>query len=224
MKTDLPCSWKDVLAKEFEQPYFHKLEQFVDSERRQHAVYPREHEVFQAFQWTPFEEVKVVLLGQDPYHGDGQAHGLCFSVRPGVKPPPSLVNIFKELQTDLGCRIPKHGCLESWARQGILLLNAVLTVRAHQANSHRNRGWEQFTDAAIRAVNNRPEPAVFVFWGNNAQKKSKLVDADKHRVIQGAHPSPLSAAKFFGSRPFSRINRAQEELEKDLIDWQLPDQ
>ena len=185
-------------------------------------MFPPEDDVFSALRLTPFDEVKVVLLGQDPYHDDGQAHGLCFSVRPGVKAPPSLVNIFKELHSDLGCVIPNNGCLTPWAKQGVLLLNAVLTVRAHQANSHKNQGWEQFTDAVIRAVNDRPQPVVFLLWGNYAQKKGILVDANRHRVIKGAHPSPLSASKFFGSKPFSAVNRALVELGNAPIDWQLP--
>ena len=223
MKKDLPPSWRKVLAEEFTKPYFHKLEAFVDQERRTHTVYPPEDDVFNAFKLTPLDEVKVVLIGQDPYHGDGQAQGLCFSVRPGIKPPPSLVNIFKELKHDLGCKIPNNGSLVPWAEQGVLLLNAVLTVRAHEANSHEGRGWEQFTDAAIQAVNDRKEPAVFALWGKYAQKKGRLVDEERHRVLKGAHPSPLSAAKFFASKPFFSINGALEELDYEPIDWQIPD-
>jgi uracil-DNA glycosylase len=223
MNKEVPSSWQKVLAGEFAKPYFHHLEEFVDNERQLHTVFPPEGEVFAALWQTPLEQVQVVLIGQDPYHDDNQAMGLCFSVPQGVKPPPSLVNIFKELQNDLGCRIPKHGCLTHWAKQGVLLLNAVLTVRAHQANSHKNRGWEKFTDAVIQAVNLRPDPAVFVLWGNYAQKKGKLADAGRHRVITGAHPSPLSAARFLGSRPFSAINRALPDLGREPIDWQIPD-
>jgi uracil-DNA glycosylase len=223
MKKNLPPSWKAVLAGEFEEPYFQKLEAFVDKERESHTVFPPEDDVFNALTMTPLDAVKVVLLGQDPYHDDGQAHGLCFSVRPGVRPPPSLVNILKELKNDLGCKIPNNGCLLPWAEQRVLLLNAVLTVRAHQANSHKNKGWEQFTDAVIQAVNDRDKPSVFILWGAYAQKKGKLVDEERHRVLKSAHPSPLSAATFFGTKPFSRTNALLEELEYSPIDWQLPD-
>jgi uracil-DNA glycosylase len=212
-----------VLGGEFAKPYFHQLEQFVDAERKAHTVFPPEHEVFSALWQTPLERVQVVLIGQDPYHDDNQAMGLCFSVPAGVKPPPSLVNIFKELNNDLGCRIPNHGCLIDWAKQGVLLLNAVLTVRAHQANSHKNRGWEKFTDAVIQAINARPEPVVFVLWGNYAKEKCKLADPSRHRVITGAHPSPLSAVRFLGSRPFSAINRALADLGRKPIEWQIHD-
>jgi uracil-DNA glycosylase len=223
MKKKLPPSWQRVLAGEFDKPFFKTLEEFVDGERQAHTVYPPEDEVFNAFQLTPLDEVKVVLLGQDPYHGDGQAQGLCFSVRPGVRPPPSLVNIFKELKHDLGCKIPNNGCLIPWAERGVLLLNAVLTVRAHKANSHEGHGWEKFTDAAIAAVNERPEPAVFALWGRYAQKKGAIVDTQRHRIVTTAHPSPLSAAKFLGCRPFSAINKALQTVGQSPIDWQLPD-
>jgi uracil-DNA glycosylase len=223
MKKQLPASWEKVIGDEFTKSYFHQLEQFVDAERAAHKVFPPEDEVFNAFIQTPFNKVEVVLLGQDPYHGDHQAHGLCFSVRIGVKPPPSLINIFKELKSDLGCKIPNNGCLIPWAQRSVLLLNAVLTVRAHQANSHKDHGWEKFTDAAIRAVNDREKPAVFLLWGAYAQKKGKIIDDTRHRVIKGAHPSPLSAAKFFGSRPFSAVNEALDELGLKPIDWQIPD-
>jgi uracil-DNA glycosylase len=216
----LPPSWQQVLRCEFECAYFQDLEEFVDAERQAHAVFPAEDEVFRALQLTPLEEVKVVLLGQDPYHGDGQAHGLCFSVRPGVKPPPSLVNIFKELQGDLACARPPSGSLTSWAQRGVLLLNAVLTVRAREANSHAGHGWEQFTDAVIRAVNARNQPAVFALWGRYAQKKGALVNCQRHRIVEAAHPSPLSATKFLGSRPFSAINKALQEIGHQPLDWQ----
>jgi uracil-DNA glycosylase len=219
----LPSSWRTVLSGEFQKPYFKELEKFVDSERKEHTVFPPEQDVFNAFKFTPFDEIKVLLLGQDPYHDDGQAHGLCFSVRPGIKPPPSLVNMFKELKDDLGCKIPNHGCLEEWAKQGILLLNAVLTVRAHEPNSHKDQGWEQFTDAVIRAASDRSDPVVFVLWGAYAQKKEKLIDGGKHVILKAAHPSPLSAKKFFGSKPFSAINDALRRLAKTPIDWQLHD-
>lgn len=224
MQVYLPGTWHTMLEHEIEQPYFHKLEEFVDEERRNYTVYPPEPEVFSAFELTPFEQVNVLLLGQDPYHDANQAHGLCFSVRPGVKPPPSLINIFKELHDDLGCRIPNNGYLVPWAKQGILMLNAVLTVRAHAPNSHKNHGWERFTDAAIKRVNEKDETVVFVLWGGYAQKKRDLIDTQKHRIVEAAHPSPLSAKKgFFGSRPFSRINDALRVARKKEIDWQIPD-
>jgi uracil-DNA glycosylase len=211
-----------ILADEVKKPYYRQLQEFVAEERRNHTVFPPESDVFNALKLTPYAETKVLLLGQDPYHDDGQAHGLCFSVRPGIKPPPSLVNIFKELHDDLGCSIPKHGYLVHWAEQGVLLLNAVLTVRAHEANSHKDKGWETFTDAIIRALNARPSPVVFVLWGAYAQKKAKLIDTSRHPVLTAAHPSPLSAKKFFGSRPFSAINAALHSIGKSPIDWQLP--
>jgi uracil-DNA glycosylase len=225
MAPKLPTDWRGVLADELKKPYFHDLQQFVAAERHAHTVYPPEADVYNAYRFTPFEKVKVLLLGQDPYHGPGQAHGLCFSVLSGVRPPPSLVNIFKELHRDLGCPIPNNGCLIPWAQRGVLLLNAVLTVRAGEPNSHKNKGWETFTDAAIGAVASRPRarPAVFLLWGAYAQKKATLIDAGKNRVLTAAHPSPLSAAKFFGSRPFSRANEALRELGEEPIDWQLPD-
>jgi len=223
MKKDLPASWQAVLAPEFEKPYFKELEKFVDGERKKHQVFPPEDDVFNAFKAAPFDKVKLVLLGQDPYHDDGQAHGMCFSVRPGIKPPPSLVNMFKELKDDLGCKIPNNGYLEGWARQGVLLLNAVLTVQAHQANSHKDRGWEKFTDAVIKALNDQHDSIVFLLWGAYAQKKGKLIDTKKHRVIAGAHPSPLSMKKFMGSKPYSAVNKALGELGKGEINWQLPD-
>ncbi len=223
MNKDLPPSWQAVLAPEFDKPYFQELEKFVDGERKKHQVFPPEDDVFNAFKAAPFDQVKVVLIGQDPYHDDGQAHGMCFSVRPGVKPPPSLVNMFKELKDDLGCKIPNNGYLEPWAKQGVLLLNAVLTVQAHKANSHKDKGWEKFTDAAIQAVNDRHDPVVFLLWGAYAQKKGKLIDTSKHRVITGAHPSPLSVKKFLGSKPYSAVNKALADLGKTPINWQLPD-
>jgi len=223
MKIDLPASWQAVLAPEFDKPYFQKLEAFVDEERRKHTVFPPENDVFNAFKATPYDKVAVLLLGQDPYHDDGQAHGMCFSVRPGIKPPPSLVNIFKELHNDLGGKIPNNGVLKPWAKQGVMLLNAVLTVRAHEPNSHKDKGWETFTDAVIKNLNNRPDPVVFLLWGAYAQKKGKLIDTAKHRILPAAHPSPLSAKKFFGSKPFSAANQALREMSKTEINWQIPD-
>jgi uracil-DNA glycosylase len=223
MQPRLPPSWKAVLAGEFTKPYFKSLQEFVAAERKAHTVYPPEADVLNAFTYTPFDEVKILLLGQDPYHGDGQAQGLCFSVPPGVKPPPSLRNIFKELHHDLGCKTPNNGCLIPWAKQGVMLLNAVLTVRAHEPNSHKDKGWETFTDAAIRSLAARPDPVVFMLWGAYAQKKKKRIDAEKDVILTAAHPSPLSASKFFGSKPFSAANRALKEMDKEAIDWQIPD-
>jgi uracil-DNA glycosylase len=219
----LPADWRKVLAGEFDKPYFKDLCAFVEKERAEHTVYPPAEDVFNAFKATPYDKVKVLLLGQDPYHGPGQAHGMCFSVRPGVRPPPSLVNMFRELHDDLGCKVPNHGNLEAWARHGVLLLNAVLTVQAGQPNSHKNQGWEQFTDAVIKALDARPKPVVFALWGAYAQKKAKLIRGEQHRIVKAAHPSPLSAAKFFGSKPYSAINEALEEVGEEPVDWQIPD-
>jgi uracil-DNA glycosylase len=224
MTAKLPASWQPVLADEITQPYFKALQKFVDEERQTQTVFPPEKEVYAALEHTPYQNVNVFLLGQDPYHDDGQAHGLCFSVRPGVRPPPSLVNIYKELKADVGFRIPNNGYLVKWADQGILMLNAVLTVRAHQANSHKDKGWEKFTDAVLRAVNDKSDQVIFVLWGAYAQKKVKLIDTQKHLIIQSAHPSPLSARNgFFGSKPFSKINAALHAAGKPEIDWQIPD-
>jgi uracil-DNA glycosylase len=219
-KTD----WNPVLRAELAKPYWEPLQKFVAGERAHHTVYPPPDEVFSALYLTPFADVKVLILGQDPYHGPGQAHGLCFSVRPGIERPPSLVNIFKELQDDLGLRPPNHGCLEGWAQQGVLLLNAVLTVRANNANSHQGKGWELFTDEIIRTVNDKSDTVVFILWGAYARKKRALIDTARHVVIESAHPSPLSAHNgFFGSRPFSRANTALIEAGRDPVDWFLPD-
>lgn len=224
MKLNLAASWKLLLKDEFKRPYFQKLREFLDVEREQYTVYPPESEVYSAFKLTPIDRVRVLILGQDPYHDENQAHGLAFSVRPDVRIPPSLLNIFKELRNDLGCRVPDNGYLVPWAKQGVFLLNAVLTVRAHQANSHRGKGWEKFTDEVIRQVNEHESMVVFVLWGGNARKKVKLIDTDRHTVIESAHPSPLSAdSGFFGSRPFSKINRALREAGEPEIDWQIPD-
>jgi uracil-DNA glycosylase len=223
MTPRLPPTWRAKLAAEFKKPYFQDLEKFVAAERAAHEVYPPEEDVFNAFQYTPYDKVKVLLLGQDPYPGEGQAHGLCFSVRPGVRTPASLANMFRELKAEMGCRIPNNGYLEPWARQGVLLLNAVLTVRAGEPNSHKDKGWEKFTDAVIRALDEREKPVVFALWGGYAQKKQKLITEARHRIVKAAHPSPLSAKKFLGSRPFSAINNALEELGETPIDWQLPD-
>lgn len=218
---DLPEGWQNALSGEFDKPYMQGLREFLAEQLSKQTVYPPREDIFNALALTSFASMKVLLLGQDPYHGHGQAHGLCFSVKPGVRPPPSLVNIFRELKDDLGCEVPTHGCLEAWGKQGILLLNTVLTVRAGEPASHRNRGWEQFTDAVIRAASERADPVVFVLWGGDAQKKEKLIDTSRHIVLKAAHPSPLSAKKFLGSRPFSAINEALRRLGKTPIDWQL---
>jgi uracil-DNA glycosylase len=218
----LPDSWQAALGKELDKPYFQQLTDFVEAERREHSVYPPHDQVFAALEATPFDRVKVVILGQDPYHGEGQGHGLCFSVRPGVRTPPSLRNIFKELRDEFGCPVPDNGYLMPWAEQGVLLLNAVLTVRAGEANSHKGKGWEKFTDAVITAVSDRPDPAVFVLWGNYAKKKLPLIDTSRHAVVQGAHPSPLSAKLFLGSRPFGQIDQAVKAQGHDPIDWRIP--
>jgi uracil-DNA glycosylase len=223
MQIDIPESWHAHLDAEIHKPYFQKLIQFVDEERQNHEVFPPEEDVFSAFRHTPYDQVNVFLLGQDPYHDNNQAHGLCFSVRPGIKPPPSLVNMYKELKEDVGFQIPNNGYLVPWSDQGILMLNAVLTVRAHTPNSHKNHGWEKFTDAVIRAVNEKKDPVIFVLWGGYAQKKLSLIDTSRHVVIQSAHPSPLSARNgFFGSKPFSKINEILRAEGKPEINWQLP--
>ena len=219
----MQTTWRPILIEETRKPYFQDLQRFVAEQRAQVTVFPPEDEVFAALHLTPIEQVKVLILGQDPYHDDGQAHGLCFSVRPGVAIPPSLLNIFKELRSDLGCKIPNNGYLTPWAKQGVLLLNTALTVQAHQANSHQGKGWETFTDAVIAAVNAKTDPVVFVLWGANARKKLALIDTSRHFVIESPHPSPLSAHRgFFGSRPFSRINAALLAAGKAEIDWQIP--
>jgi uracil-DNA glycosylase len=223
MKPKFPPAWQLVVGEEFDKHYFKELQEFLAEERAHHTVYPPEDEVFTAFKLTPYEAVSVLLLGQDPYHDENQAHGLAFSVRPGVRSPPSLVNIFKELKNDLGCRIPNNGYLAPWAEQGVMLLNTVLTVRAHLPNSHKNKGWEKFTDEVIRKINTKGDPVVFLLWGGNAQKKISLIDTEQHTVIQSAHPSPLSVKKFFGSKPFSATNAALRAAGKPEIDWQIPD-
>lgn len=214
--------WLDALKEEFRQPYYKKLFQTVNEEYRTRQIFPPADDIFNAFHLTPLHEVKVVVLGQDPYHGEGQAHGLCFSVRPGVDIPPSLVNIYQELHDDLGCTIPNHGCLTKWAKQGVLLLNTVLTVRAHQANSHKGIGWEEFTDAAIRKLNEQDRPIVFMLWGRPAQAKKSMLHNPRHLILEAPHPSPLSAYRgFFGSRPFSQANRFLEAQGVEPVDWQI---
>ena len=223
-KTD----WNPVLRAELAEPYWGELQRFVADERARHQVFPPHEEVFAALHLTPYESVKVVILGQDPYHGPGQAHGLCFSVRPEVALPPSLQNIYKELHDDLGVPVPDHGCLDAWSRQGVLLLNTTLTVRARQAASHQGKGWETFTDQVIRAVNAKPDTVVFILWGAAARKKKALIDtgspeAPRHVIIESAHPSPLSAHNgFFGSHPFSRANEALIAAGREPVDWTVP--
>ncbi|MFS0575941.1 uracil-DNA glycosylase [Sporosarcina sp. 179-K 3D1 HS] len=212
--------WDDVLEHEFQKPYYQELREFLKVEYSKETVYPAMDDMWTAFKLTPFEKVKVVILGQDPYHGPGQAHGLSFSVQPGVPVPPSLRNMFKELSTDIGCEIPETGTLTGWARQGVLLLNTVLTVREGKAHSHRGQGWEQFTDEVIRQLSVREEPVVFILWGRPAQQKKKLIDTTRNAVIESVHPSPLSASRgFFGSRPYSGTNQILESWSKEPIDW-----
>ena len=219
----IPESWLPALAGETTQPYYQELYRFVGEERRKYKVYPPGEDVFNALRYTPFEQVRVVIIGQDPYHDENQAHGLAFSVRPGVTSPPSLVNIYKELRDDVQFRIPNHGCLIPWAEQGVLLLNAVLTVRAHQANSHQGKGWEKFTDAVLRAVNAQNRRVVFLLWGSYAQRKAEGIDTGRHTVLKAPPPSPLSAYHgFFGCRHFSRANAALQAAGLAPIDWQLP--
>jgi uracil-DNA glycosylase len=216
--------WNSLLRREFDRPYWAELQDFVRHERERHVVFPPHDEVFAALHLTSFAATRVVILGQDPYHGSGQAHGLCFSVRRGVPIPPSLRNMHKELQQDLGCPTPSHGNLEHWARQGVLLLNTTLTVREGEAASHHGRGWETFTDEVISAVDAKSSRVVFLLWGAASRKKKSLIDTDRHTVIESAHPSPLSAHNgFFGSRPFSRANQALRESGQEPIDWAIPD-
>ena len=223
LPSDLDPSWLAALAPETQKPYWADLMAFVSQERETQKVYPPEADVFNAFRYTPLDKVKAVILGQDPYHGEGQAHGLCFSVRPGVRTPESLKNIYTELQADVGAKPVKHGYLAAWARQGVLMLNACLTVRAKTPNSHAGKGWEKFTDAALKAVNELPRPVVFVLWGAYAQKKIPLIDS-RHVILKAAHPSPFSAANgFFGSKPFSKTNDALKAVGEEPIDWQLPE-
>ena len=217
-------SWREVLAPEFEKPYMQELLEFLEKRRTEGAViYPDSDHWFHALEMTPLDQVKVIILGQDPYHQSGQAHGLSFSVKPGVKVPPSLRNIYKELAADVGFNIPNHGYLEPWAKQGVLLLNAVLTVEDSAANAHQGRGWEQFTDKIIELVNEHCSHSVFILWGSYAQKKGAMVDQERHLVINSAHPSPLSAHRgFLGSQPFSRVNQWLISQGQTAIDWQLP--
>jgi uracil-DNA glycosylase len=215
-------SWKEVLAPEFSNSYFMELKEFLTEEKAKYTVYPPGSKIFNAFQLTPFNQVKVVILGQDPYHGPGQAHGLCFSVPQGIVPPPSLVNIFKEIEKDLGIPIPSGGNLEKWARQGVLLLNATLTVRANQPGSHQKRGWENFTHAVISKLSEKRVGLIFLLWGKFAQEKESLIDTNKHYILKAAHPSPFSAYNgFFGCRHFSKTNEILRKHGLEEIDWNL---
>lgn len=223
MKALLKNDWQTVLEPEFEKEYYHDLHTFLRGEYQHYDIHPDMYHIFQAFEWTPFSQVKVVILGQDPYHGENQAHGCSFSVRPGVAIPPSLRNIYKELQSDLGIKPVNHGYLEKWAKQGVLLLNSVLTVRDGQAFSHHGKGWERLTDAAIEKLSARERPVIFILWGKAAQDKIRLIDQSRNVIIASPHPSPLSANRgFFGSRPFSKTNAALEAMGEEPIDWQLP--
>jgi len=215
-------SWNDILGDEFDKDYYTKLHNFLVKEYKTKTIFPNMYDIFNALHYTEYNDVKVVILGQDPYHGPNQAHGLSFSVKPGVPAPPSLKNIFKELNSDLGCYIPNNGYLKSWADQGVLLLNTVLTVQAGNANSHKGKGWEFFTDRVISALNDREDPVIFILWGNNAISKKKLITNKKHYILQSVHPSPLSATRgFFGSKPFSKTNAILKSLGKEPIDWQI---
>ena len=215
--------WAELLDDELKEQYYQELRKFLISEYSTKQIFPNMYDIFNALHLTSYADTKVVILGQDPYHEPGQAHGLSFSVLPNVPPPPSLMNIFKELHSDLGCFIPNNGCLESWARQGVLLLNTVLTVRAHAANSHRGHGWEMFTDRIIRLLNDHERPLAFILWGNPARRKKGMITNPRHLIIESAHPSPLSAnGGFFGSRPFSRANDFLESVGESPINWQIP--
>lgn len=225
MSVTTPMSlWYEKLNSEMNSPYFHDLKSFVENERKHYQVYPKEDEVFNALKHTSFEKVKVIILGQDPYHGPNQAHGLSFSVNKGIKAPPSLVNIFKELNTDLGCAVPNHGYLMHWAVQGVLLLNATLTVRAGSPGSHQNKGWEKFTDKIIRLISEEKEHCVFLLWGNYAKSKLPLINSEKHLVLTAAHPSPLARGAFFGSRHFSQTNNYLKSKNLEPVDWCISDE
>lgn len=224
-KNALAPSWQKAIGAELNQPYMQALRAFLQQEKAsKKVIYPHSKNVFKALEYTPLEQVKVVIVGQDPYHGPDQAHGLCFSVLPGVRIPPSLQNIYRELQADVGCKPVKHGCLVHWAKQGVLLLNSVLTVEQGKAASHQGKGWEKFTDHIIRYLNDQPRPIAFVLWGAYAQRKGQVIDTSRHLVIKSAHPSPLSAYQgFFGSKPFSQINAFLIKNQEDPIDWALPE-
>ncbi|RQD71889.1 MAG: uracil-DNA glycosylase [Tindallia sp. MSAO_Bac2] len=218
----LKNDWQDLLEDEFQKEYYKELRIFLKNEYRSHTVYPKPDHIFNALHFTPFRNLKVVILGQDPYHGEGQAHGLCFSVQKGVNPPPSLINIFKELESDLECPVPEHGCLTSWAEQGVLLLNTVLTVRKGEPASHRGKGWETFTDRIIKIINDSESPVVFLLWGKHAAEKTAMITNPRHLVLQSAHPSPFSAYRgFFGCRHFSQANAFLVSQGIEPVDWNL---
>jgi uracil-DNA glycosylase len=219
----LDASWQKILDEEFSKPYFQQLKTFLVEEKKQFKVFPPGNSIFAAFNFTPFDQLKVVIIGQDPYHGLGQANGLCFSVSDGIRKPPSLLNIFKELQTDVGFAIPETGNLESWAKQGVLLLNATLTVREATAGSHQGKGWEIFTDQVIKTISEKQKDVVFLLWGNYAKAKDVLIDATKHHVLVAAHPSPLARGAFFGSKHFSKTNAILKSLGKAEINWEIKD-
>nr|UWI49085.1 uracil-DNA glycosylase [Clostridioides difficile] len=219
---NLGNDWDELLKEEFEKEYYLNLRKFLIDEYKTRQIFPNMHNMYEALKHTSYKDTKVLILGQDPYHGDNQAHGLAFSVQPQVKTPPSLLNMYKELKEDLGCFIPNNGYLMPWADQGVLLLNTALTVRAHEANSHKNKGWEIFTDRVISILSDREDPVIFVLWGSNARKKVELIDTSKHYILEAPHPSPLSASKgFFGCKHFSKINEILEKLGKEPINWQI---
>lgn len=223
MKNVLKNDWGSLLAPEFEKEYYHKLVDFLKVEYSTHVVYPKLENIFSALEYTSFKNTKVVILGQDPYHGPGQAHGLSFSVQPGIKTPPSLLNMYKELRDEYGYEIPNNGYLVKWAEQGVLLLNTVLTVRQGEANSHKGKGWEHFTDRVIELLNEREKPVIFILWGRHAQAKKKLITNTKHHIIESVHPSPLSARRgFFGSKPYSKVNTILANMGEREIDWEIP--
>ncbi|OAJ73840.1 uracil-DNA glycosylase [Brevibacillus sp. SKDU10] len=219
----LKNDWAPLLEDEFQKPYYLRLREFLRNEYATKTIYPDKYDIFNALHHTAYQQTKVVILGQDPYHGPNQAHGLSFSVNPGTKIPPSLVNIYKELRDDLGCFIPNHGYLVSWAKQGVLLLNTVLTVRDGEANSHKGRGWELFTNRVIEEINKRDKPVVFILWGRHAQDKKSMIDTKRHYILESVHPSPLSASRgFFGTKPFSKANQFLVKIGEEPIDWQIP--
>ncbi|MFQ4226073.1 uracil-DNA glycosylase [Clostridioides difficile] len=219
---NLGNDWDELLKEEFEKDYYLNLRKFLIEEYKTRQIFPNMHNIYEALKHTSYKDTKVLILGQDPYHGDNQAHGLAFSVQPQVKTPPSLLNMYKELKDDLGCFIPNNGYLMPWAEQGVLLLNTALTVRAHEANSHKNKGWEIFTDRVISILSEREDPVIFVLWGSNARKKVELIDTSKHYILEAPHPSPLSANKgFFGCKHFSKINEILKKLGKEPINWQI---
>lgn len=222
IEPQIESSWKSAIFKQFQSDYFFELKKFLVEEKKKYKIYPPGSDIFSAFNYTAFDDVKVVILGQDPYHGPGQANGLCFSVKEGIRKPPSLQNIYKELNNDLGLPIPEHGNLEKWAQQGVLLLNATLTVRAGLAGSHQNKGWELFTDSVIQTLSENKTNLVFILWGKYAQAKTSLIDESKHHILNSPHPSPFSADRgFFGSNPFSRTNKYLQQVNKPAINWQI---